>query len=1046
MNFYICKTFLLCYTEYMKTKISKKQTTNVTFSPLSAYILLFAFLLRIILAAVCKGFESDIVCFGSWALRVYEGGFGSFYSPDVFTDYPPGYIYILYPIGALLHHLKLNMLSPMGLILLKMPSILSDLAAAWLIYRISSRRFHAYTALLLSALYTFNPAVLTNSVIWGQVDSILVFFVLLLCLALMERRVIPACFIFAAGILFKPQMLIFTPLLLYGIYEVDILGFQSMRRFFLDVLGGIAAIFALLLGMLPFGLDKVIPQYTDTLGSYPYVSVNAYNFWAMFKLNWNSQSDLLFGISYKTWGTVILVLLTVISAVIFELSRRNNQEHRYFITGAFLMITTFMFSVRMHERYLYPAMLLLLFAYIYSGHKALLYSYILLSAAHFLNVWHVLYYYDPGTYYSYEHVVVMLSAVTVFAAGYFYHALILLLNGKKAPVMTSTRSGTLKPQNATELINPAKLKAFLERKPVSSRKALRFTGLDLGIILTLCLAYGIVAFLNLGYAKAPVTEYTWPAGSSITLQFDKESLPKTLSYYLKYEVKISYDFKESKDGSIWHNTQALTMEDVFSWGQVELSEGTAFIELTNTSEDAALAELIFLNANGDVVSPLNASEYPTLFDEPETLPETFDFRSSAYFDEIYYHRTAYEFIEGLPAYENTHPQLGKIFMVLGALIFGTNPFGFRFMGALFGVLMLPFMYLLARNLTGNKAIGAMAAVIFAFDFMHFTQTRLATIDVFIVFFIIVMYYFMERYLSKSFYDTSLIRTLLPLGACGISFGLGISSKWTGFYAGAGLAILFFASLFNRYREYRYACARPNSATNGISHKHIMECFIPNTIKTIAFCMIFFVLVPACIYTLCYIPFKDYSSDNFILRMWHNQFSMYNYHSKLEATHAYASSWYDWPTMERPVFYFSNKLGNDIYQGISAFGNPFVWYPAIPAAIYTFYLAIRKKKTVAAFLSVGLLAQFTPWLLVTRCTFLYHYFPSVPFLVLMIAYAAAQLRKRLKPRTFYILCGLYTLAVVVLFALFYPVISGMPVSGQYVDAFLRWKDGWVLILN
>ena len=151
----------------MKTNVSKKKTTNSIFSPLPAYLLFFAFLLRIILAAVCKGFESDIACFGSWALRAYEGGFGSFYSPDVFTDYPPGYIYILYPIGALLHHFKLNMLSPMGLILLKIPSILSDLGAAYLIYHFASHRFSKSTALLLSAIYAFNPAVLINSVVWG---------------------------------------------------------------------------------------------------------------------------------------------------------------------------------------------------------------------------------------------------------------------------------------------------------------------------------------------------------------------------------------------------------------------------------------------------------------------------------------------------------------------------------------------------------------------------------------------------------------------------------------------------------------------------------------------------------------------------------------------------------------------------------------------------------------------------------------------------------------------------------------------------------------
>ena len=35
-------------------------------------------------------------------------------------------------------------------------------------------------------------------------------------------------------------------------------------------------------------------------------------------------------------------------------------------------------------------------------------------------------------------------------------------------------------------------------------------------------------------------------------------------------------------------------------------------------------------------------------------------------------------------------------------------------------------------------------------------------------------------------------------------GLGIASKWTGIYAGAGLAVLFFITLYKRYSEYRVA--------------------------------------------------------------------------------------------------------------------------------------------------------------------------------------------------------------------------------------------------
>lgn len=44
----------------------------------------------------------------------------------------------------------------------------------------------------------------------------------------------------------------------------------------------------------------------------------------------------------------------------------------------------------------------------------------------------------------------------------------------------------------------------------------------------------------------------------------------------------------------------------------------------------------------------------------------------------------------------------------------------------------------------------MAIVLFAADFMHFAQTRIATIDVYITFFIILMYYFMYDYTQKEF--------------------------------------------------------------------------------------------------------------------------------------------------------------------------------------------------------------------------------------------------------------------------------------------------------
>ena len=163
-------------------------------------------------------------------------------------------------------------------------------------------------------------------------------------------------------------------------------------------------------------------------------------------------------------------------------------------------------------------------------------------------------------------------------------------------------------------------------------------------------------------------------------------------------------------------------------------------------------------------------------------------------------------------------------------------------------------------------------------------------------------------------------------------------------------------------------------------------------RTILFCLIFFVVIPFIIYLLSYIPFVDAYRPGLFERMLKNQETMFKYHSALEATHPYSSTWIEWPIMKRPIFYYSNRLAGGLRQGISSFGNPLVWWAGIPALFYTAYLAIKKKQKTAMFLCIGFLAQYLPWTLVSRCTFIYHYFPSVPFITLSIGYCFMQLKE------------------------------------------------------
>ena len=173
-----------------------------------------------------------------------------------------------------------------------------------------------------------------------------------------------------------------------------------------------------------------------------------------------------------------------------------------------------------------------------------------------------------------------------------------------------------------------------------------------------------------------------------------------------------------------------------------------------------------------------------------------------------------------------------------------------------------------------------------------------------------------------------------------------------------------------------------------------------------------------------------------------QKTMFNYHSKLDSTHPFSSMWYQWPIMYRPMWYYSGCAGENLYEGISAFGNPLVWWAGIPAAFYMLYLMFKKKDRNAAFLIVGYLSQFAPWFLVTRVVFIYHYFPSVPFVTVMVGYCLYKFGSR--GTKYKYAAFVYVALAIGLFLMFYPVLSGMPTHPEYATKYLKWFDSWVLL--
>jgi Gpi18-like mannosyltransferase len=134
--------------------------------------------LRLILALVVyrgQGFAGDMQLFRSWADALTTTGPGAFYAAGGRVDYPPGYAYVLWALGAVSGAAAglFGTTREVALVaLLKLPAILADVGVAALAYRLAARPFGAWAGLAAAALYLFVPVTLYDSALWGQVDAV----------------------------------------------------------------------------------------------------------------------------------------------------------------------------------------------------------------------------------------------------------------------------------------------------------------------------------------------------------------------------------------------------------------------------------------------------------------------------------------------------------------------------------------------------------------------------------------------------------------------------------------------------------------------------------------------------------------------------------------------------------------------------------------------------------------------------------------------------------------------------------------------------------
>lgn len=546
-------------------------------------------------------------------------------------------------------------------------------------------------------------------------------------------------------------------------------------------------------------------------------------------------------------------------------------------------------------------------------------------------------------------------------------------------------------------------------------------------ILLITLLYALTAFFRLGSFSDPQT-FVPMEGQEAVLTLPEGAVPNWILLYPGVGMG-AYDISYSENGQEYFSVASFTQDHIAVLKWTRLSPGAElcprFIRISATYGSPWLGELLLLDQNGQRIEA--SCSIPQLCDEPDTAPEVISFQNSSYFDEIYHARTAWEHLNGVWPYEITHPPLGKEILGLGIRLFGMTPFGWRFSGTLFGTLMLPLLYVFLKKLFGGRTVPTLGTILFATDFMHYVQTRIATIDTYAVFFILLMYLFLYLWLTED--------KLWALGLCGLCFGLGAASKWTSIYAGAGLALLWLAHWIRRFRDARQEAEKKDA---------VLPAFLGNVL----FCLLFFVALPLLIYLLSYLPYGRAAgaklfSKEYLDLVIKNQVYMFTYHSQsvLGATHPYSSTWYQWLIDYRPILYVLEYPSSSTRISIAAFLNPVLCWGGLMSLPLLVWTALRRRDRRAAFILVGYLSQLLPWVPVARLTFAYHYFPSSLFLVLALSYVLALLREN--SRNWRAGAVSLVLGSAALFALFFPILNGLEIRSELAAALLKWLPSWPL---
>ncbi|GAC1580349.1 MAG: hypothetical protein NVS3B7_14870 [Candidatus Elarobacter sp.] len=964
----------------------------------------------------------------------------------------------------------------------KMPAILMDLLNAGVVFLIVRRYASQSVALLAAGALALNPAAIYVSAYWGQVDSVSWGLVLVALLCVLRAgddpsRTVPrltwAWLAFAFSVLIKPQAA--TIGLLFLAYPFAASDAATRSRRLLGTAAGIGAALglALIVGLLFHPAVDVfgwlLGRYRFGSGVYAYNTVNAFNLYALRQPFWQPDSTPLsfFGIPLgplSIWGIALVAASTALIVGRY-LQRRDD---RALLEAAMLCaLAFFVLATRMHERYVYGAFLLAmpLIGLAASG----LWSSVVLTVTMYLNLAYSLFYqtvmenHIPGVdgtdlWPAVSHPAAFANVALFFWLGYRF------LGG----VAEAPRP----PQGIGEITAPVRALIARGRAWFDPREgAVAMTRLDY------LLATGFTVFtfvLTVIWVQFPAEKY-----------FDEIYYARAGEEYIKH-LDVSgwgpFEFTHPPLTKLIITLSMLLFGGLHGAGDTGL--GWRFL---NVVIGALMVGILYAFAKRLTSSTLFASLAAGMLaldgfryvQSRIATPEiTVAFLSLCTLYAFYRLWLSSQVAQRVPAWPSRAVRAVAVTMAAGAVV-----------AALVAVFLVP--HAGPVTIRGENYRGWAAGVAAGWTLVLFWLLARTVVVPRVV----------RDANETSYADGTRLQTfagattIVPLDAepakAGATRKPVVLAKQdalrrtidaagtltyetpvaTATYRADGSATV--AGLTSQARDARVwwfvlafaGALLADAKWNGLFDYFVVWAILavvamqrwlraPATLGNpfgapLDLVMASMIVAGGIVYTLSYIPY--FTQGHGFVDMVAMQQDMYRYHSTLVATHPYASVWWQWPLLDRPILYYANythvaaKGAPDCcVSAIRALPNPIVWWSGLISVPWIGWLAFRERNKGYTLLVVAYLFQWLPWARSPRLAFEYHFFPNLAVIVLANAILLQRLwnlateRNVTWPR--YAVAA-YALAVVVAFVYFFPIVSGWPITWSGWTARM-WNPHWI----